>query len=371
VTKSPTVVSLTPAVFHLSEAVNEVSRHYGEQPIVPRGPRLKPLMDAVRGGIVDALGADGYEAVMLTGTGSTAMAAVLGSCLAPDERLLVIRNGAYGDRILEFASRIGQPTVDLCMEYGERPDLERVEQLCADDQVDALAMVYGCTSSCGLNPLAEVGAIAKRYGKKLVFDGVSSLFVEPIDWQAIAPSAVMGSCNKGLHAHPNLTFALVRRDLLEAMEAIPPRVPTLELHKTWMRQRGGAHPYTIDPMSLLQVGAALEHLAKLGGVDGRHRIYRERCEVLRQGYEALGLRIARWDGMPLQSIGTALHLPQGQRYETLASRLASEALDDHVFEIYAAQGKLSDRHFRVFHMGEYPIEVYRIFIRALGAVLGS
>ena len=35
----PKTVSLTPAVFHLPEAVNRVSRTYGENPIVPRGPR--------------------------------------------------------------------------------------------------------------------------------------------------------------------------------------------------------------------------------------------------------------------------------------------------------------------------------------------
>src|SRR6185503_17792175 len=112
---APRVVSLTPAVFHLSEAVNQVSRTYGENPIVPRGPRLKPLIDKVRGGIVEALGAREHEAVLLTGSGSTAMAAVLGSCLGPAERLLVVRNGAYGDRILEFANTLRQPVVDMSL----------------------------------------------------------------------------------------------------------------------------------------------------------------------------------------------------------------------------------------------------------------
>lgn len=37
--------------------------------------------------------------------------------------------------------------------------------------------------------------------------------------------------------------------------------------------------------------------------------YRARCDLLRSGYEGLGLTIARWAGQPLQSIGTALHLP--------------------------------------------------------------
>src|SRR5262245_8664784 len=78
VNSSPRVISLTPAVFHLSEAVNQVSRTYGDNPIVPRGPRLKPLIDRVRHGIRDALGTS-FEPVLLTGTGSTAMAAVLGS----------------------------------------------------------------------------------------------------------------------------------------------------------------------------------------------------------------------------------------------------------------------------------------------------
>jgi 2-aminoethylphosphonate-pyruvate transaminase len=365
----PTVVSLTPAVFHLPDAVNEVSRNYGAAPIVPRGPRLAPIIDDVRRGIQTALAADGYEAVLMTGTGSTAVAAVLGSCLTKDERLLVVHNGAYGERIKAFAERLGQPLVDGGVAWGERPDVTRIEALCRDDAVDAIAVVHGCTSTCNLNPLAAIGAIARRYHKKLLVDGVSTLFVEPFDLEGWGVSAVMGSCNKGLHSQPNLTFALVARDLMEAMERIPPRVPSLELHATWKKQRDGQHPYTIDPLSLCQVRAALGYLESEGGVGARHKRYAERAALLRAGYERLGLTIARWPDMPLMSIGTALELPPGTSYDELATRLASEPEEDHVFEIYAAQGKLSDRLFRVFHMGEYPLSVYELFLRALSRLL--
>jgi 2-aminoethylphosphonate-pyruvate transaminase len=362
------VVSMTPAVFHLPEAVNAVSQSYGEQPIVPRAPGFRPLLGAVRGGIQEALGAPGYEPVMLTGSGSTAIAAVLGNCLRPDERLLVVRNGAYGDRIHAYATMLGQPIVDLETPYGVRPDLERVAELCSRGEVDAVAMVYGCTTSCALNPLAELSAITRRHGQKLLIDGVSALFVEPLDLAALEVAAVMGSCNKGLHSHPNLTFALVRRELLEEMAAIPARIPSLELYATWRKQCAGAHPYTIDPMSLEQVKAALGQLAAEGGVAGRHAIYQARCRLLREGYERLGLEIARWEGMPLQSIGTALAIPAGATYDEMAARLASEPLEGHCFEIYSAQGKLSDRLFRVFHMGHYPLEVYELFLKALARV---
>ncbi len=137
----PKVVSLTPAVFHLPEAVNAVSRAYGEAPIVPRGPRLRPLLDGVRKGIVDAIGARDHEAILLTGTGSTAIAAVLGSCLRADEKLLVVRNGAYGDRILEYAMMLGQPVVDMSLPYGERPDLARIEETFATGAADVVVFV--------------------------------------------------------------------------------------------------------------------------------------------------------------------------------------------------------------------------------------
>lgn len=365
------VVSMTPAVFHLPEAVNAVSRSYGEQPIVPRGPRFAPVLAGVRRGITAALGADGYQAIMLTGSGSSAMAAVIGSCLAPEERLLVVRNGAYGDRIKTFAERVGQPVVDLEMPYGARPDLARIRELCASDAVDAVAVVYGCTTSCSLNPVAEIAAIVNGAGKKLLIDGVSALFVEPLDFGSVKPAAVMGSCNKGLHSHPNLTFALVRDDVLAEMEHIAPRAPSLELFQTWQRQDAGAHPYTIDPLSLCQVQAALDHLAAEGGVAGRHRRYRERCALLHAGYDELGLAVARWEGMPLSSIGTALTIPDGHTYEGLADALATREHEGHTFEIYAAQGKLSGEMFRVFHMGEYPLETYALFLASFAKVLAG
>lgn len=363
----PRVVSLTPAVFHLPEAVNVVSRFYGEAPIVPRGPRLAPLLGGVRKGIQEALGCPDHEPVIMTGSGSTAMAAVLGSCLRPTEKVLVIRNGAYGDRIVEFCKTLGQPIVDMSLPYGEWPDLAAVDA--ALPGVDAVAMVYGGTSTCTLNPLREVAELAKQHGKKLLVDGVSALFVEPMDLGALDVAAVMGSCNKGLHSHPNLTVALVRRDLMDEMGAIAPRAPSLELHKLWKAQVGGSHPYTIDPMSLLQVAGALRQLRDEGGVAGRHAIYQQRCQLLRAGYQRLGLTIATWPRAPLASIGTALRIPASTTYDVMATRLATEAVDDHVFEIYSAQGKLSAELFRIFHMGHYPLEVYEVFLRALARVV--
>ena len=100
-------------------------------------------------------------------------------------------------------------------------------------------------------------------------------------------------------------------------------------------------------------------------------MYQARCDVLRPGYEALGLRIARFEGQPLQSIGTMLEIPAHTSYAQLADRLAATEIDGQVFEIYSAQGKLSDRYFRLFNMGEYPLAAYHAFLKALKLALDA
>ena len=48
----------------------------------------------------------GYEAVLMQGSGTFALEAVLSSVIPPDGRLLVLANGAYGERMLQIAERL-------------------------------------------------------------------------------------------------------------------------------------------------------------------------------------------------------------------------------------------------------------------------
>mgnify|MGYP000288935312 CR=1 FL=1 len=83
-------VSLTPAVFHLSERVNKIAEIYAEQPVVPRGPKLKPIMDRLRLKLVQQLDvADTHEAIILTAAGSGAIAATVGSCIDQQGVLII------------------------------------------------------------------------------------------------------------------------------------------------------------------------------------------------------------------------------------------------------------------------------------------
>jgi len=362
-------VSLTPAVFHLPAEVARVAPRYADNPVVPRGPGLAPVIERLSRRLGDALGcAHSHSPVILTCSGSGAIAAALGGCV--DERgILVCENGAYGERQARYAGQIGLKTIVYSLPYGERPDPGEVRRLAKLHGVSAIGMVHGATSTCSVNPIAEVGQVADELGLTFLVDGIASVFVEELDLEACHIDVLIASTNKGLHSNPDLAFVMVERGLLSRVDSRPGLLPYLDLGEAHRAQAQGSHPYTLNVRALLEMDAALDALQREGGVAGRIGIYRARTAVLREGYARLGLRTFEQPGMPLQNIGTALHLPEGVEYEALAQRLADWKREDESYQIYSAQGKLSSSVFRVFNMGEYELDTYRRFLVALEASL--
>ena len=70
-------------------------------------------------------GCDEYTAVLLQGSGTFGLEAVVSSTVPVDGKLLVIINGAYGKRIAKIASVLKIPTVTLEFAENKTPDLPR------------------------------------------------------------------------------------------------------------------------------------------------------------------------------------------------------------------------------------------------------
>ncbi|MDR8252467.1 aminotransferase class V-fold PLP-dependent enzyme, partial [Acinetobacter baumannii] len=111
--------------------------------------------------------ADGYTAVLLQGSGSYAVEAVLGSVIGEQGKVLIVSNGAYGARMIEMAQLMGI----ACHPYDcgdvARPDAAAIEQILQNDPaITHIAMVHSETTTGMLNPIEEVAELAKRYDKR-------------------------------------------------------------------------------------------------------------------------------------------------------------------------------------------------------------
>jgi hypothetical protein len=217
--------------------------------IAHRDDLFVELLDRVRARLKGVASAPEHEALVLGGGGTAATEAAFATFIAPEERLLVVSNGAFGERMAEIAVALGIPVSHLRYEWGDRVVLEQITgMLEGDSRIRAVAMVHHETSVGRLNPVVEVGRLLAPRRIRFLVDVVSSLGAEEFDTVRARASVVIGSANKCLHSVAGLGFVLVKHDLWEDTEHVRPRSMYLDLR----RYRAAAKGERARPRSLLR-----------------------------------------------------------------------------------------------------------------------
>src|SRR4051812_40223901 len=98
-----------------------------------------------------------FECVFMQGTGTFGVEAVLGSTIPPQGKLLILVNGAYGERMLQMAICLRIPTVALRSAEDHPPNPTQVEpSLASDPAITHVAMVHCETTTGILNPIESI-----------------------------------------------------------------------------------------------------------------------------------------------------------------------------------------------------------------------
>lgn len=257
-----------------------------------RDPAFVALTARIRNRLTRlATPAPGWTTVLLQGSGTFAVEAMLGTLVPRDGGVAVLVNGAYGQRMAQVARTAGRRVV--VVETGELdpPDLPGLERrLAADPGLTHVGMVWSETTTGQLNPLDAVAEIARRSGRRLLVDAMSAFGALPVDVDAAGIEALAASGNKCLEGVPGVGFVVVRETALAAAAGQAHSV-SLDLHDQWRRfEADGQWRFTPPTHVLAALDAALDLHAAEGGVEGRGARYRENLRVLVEGMAALGLR---------------------------------------------------------------------------------
>ena len=303
------------------------------------------LQDEIRQRLLGVYGLDPatWSAVLLTGSGTAAVEAMLSSLVPAEGRLLVVENGVYGERMTNIAQRHGIACEVVRQEWTAPMDLDAVrKRLQAQPAITHVAAVHHETTTGRLNALNELAALCSEYGVALLADTVSSFGAESIDFSQPGFAAAAATANKCLHGVPGACFVIVRRAALQGAAA---RTLYLDL-ASWSRaqdQRGT--PFTPSVHAYYALREALREFADEGGLAARQAKYTALAGQGADGLAALG-------GKPLlpaaQSsvVLRAYHLPAGLSYAPLHDGLKAKD-----FIIYAGQGVLASTLFRISTMG--------------------
>jgi len=239
-----------------------------------------------------AQGEGSHVAIPLQGSGTFIVEAAVTTLVPATGKLLVLANGAYGERMIEIARRLGRPVEALRWPEDRPVEPEQVDRaLAADPAITHVALVHCETTSGLLNPLEPVAEVVATHGRALILDAMSSFGVLPIDLSTTKVAAVLASSNKGLEGVPGLGFALVERAIILAAKGNSPSL-SFDLHDQWRGFEGNGQWRFTPPV---QVVAALVEALRLleaeGGAPARLRRYQDNFDTLAEGMTRLGFRL--------------------------------------------------------------------------------
>lgn len=336
---------LNPGPVSLSERVRQA---LCRPDLCHREPEFADLQDRIRAALLEvyALAPDAWAAVLLTGSGTAAVEAMLLSTVPRDGRLLVIENGVYGERMSTMAARAGIASLRCSTEWDRAFNLEEVAAvLDAAPDVTHLAVVHHETTTGRLNPLRELSVLCAARGIALLVDAVSSFGAEDIDFANWPIAACAATANKCLHGVPGVSFVILNRQRFARSRA-PARSVYLDLAGYLAQQDKGGTPFTQSVQVFYALQEALAEFAEMGGQRARQQLYRSRMVRIRAQLAALGVA-GLLDEQVSSCVLQSFRLPRQHTYARLHDELKARG-----FVIYAGQGQLGGNIFRVSLMGD-------------------
>ncbi|MBI4402250.1 MAG: alanine--glyoxylate aminotransferase family protein [Nitrospirae bacterium] len=357
------MILLNPGPVNVSERVRKALHR---PDICHREPEFAALLQGIRQKLLKAFvpGAESeYTAVVLTGSGTAAVEAAVLSSMPVGKRALVINNGVYGERISSIVGVHRLGVSEFKLDWGTRPDPEKLRlALRQHPEVHVVAMVHHETSTGLINPVKEIAEVVDSLNRVFIVDSVSGLAGEALDITGLHLYMVAGTAGKCIQGFPGASFVLVRKGFMERMKSYPKRSWYLHLPHYYEDEEKGSIPFTPAVQVYYAFDEALNELLE-EGVANRIQRCKKASAFIRRRMSALGLKPVLPPEFQSNTI-TSYYLPPGLTYQTLHDRLKEQG-----YVIYAGQGQLESKIFRIANMGALTDQDIEGFLAAFQRVL--
>jgi 2-aminoethylphosphonate-pyruvate transaminase len=333
-----------------------------------REPAFIAMTAELRRRLLDlAGGQSSHVAIPIQGSGTFIVEAAIGTLVKSDDVLLVLANGAYGERMIEIARRLGRRVEALRWSENKAAEPGAVERALADNPaLTHVALVHCETTSGLLNPLAAIAAIVARQRRAFMVDAMSSFGALPLDLRQTPITALLASSNKCLEGVPGIAFAAIEKNAIEFAKGVAPSL-SLDLHDQWRGfESNGQWRFTPPVQVVAALVEALRILEAEGGPAARLERYRNNFRTLADGMARLGFRLFLDERVQAPIIAT-FRSPEDARFrfDDLYAALAARG-----FIIYP--GKLTQaQSFRIGCIGALQPDDLRRLVAAIGQFMAE
>jgi len=333
-------------------------------------PLFVAMMDELKSLIQYAFQTRNEMTIAVSAPGSAGMETCFVNLVEPGEKVIVCRNGVFGDRMRQNVERIGAEAVMLDFEWGTAVDPEVVEAaLKAHPDAAFLAFVHAETSTGALSDAKTLCALAREHGCLSIVDAVTSLGGVELRVDDWGIDAIYSGSQKCLSCVPGLSPVSFSPAAVAKLKARKSPVQSWFLDQSlvmgyWSGDGKRSYHHTAPVNALYSLHEALRLLAE-EGLENAWQRHREMHLLLRQGLESMGLEFVVAEQSRLPQLN-AVYIPQGVDDGAVRKQL----LDNYNLEIGAGLGALAGKAWRIGLMGYGARrENVALCLRALAEVL--
>ena len=339
-------ILLNPGPVVLSERVRQALL---KPDLCHREQEFIDLQNKIRTNLLDVykLPAEQWAGIVFTGSGTSAMEAMMTSLVPAHGKVLIIENGVYGERLTKIAKIHDIDHVVMHHEWGEEIDLEKLEgELQYHEELSHVAVVHHETTTGRLNNIDSIAELCRKHSNiPILLDAVSSFGAERIKFEEWNIAACAATANKCLHGVVGTSFVIANREAIGQMSATPARTLYLDLVTYLECQDVNGTPFTQSIQTFYALAEALDELNDDGGLNKRQQQYWQLMDIVRSGLQNLNIK-PYFEKQDCSCVLNAFYLPDGINYEELHDKLKETE-----FVIYAGQGGLAKSLFRISCMG--------------------
>jgi pyridoxamine--pyruvate transaminase len=291
-----------------------------------------------------------HDVVIMQGEAILGLEAAAACLLSPGDRVLNLVSGVFGKWFELFITKYGGETVELRVPYNEAIDPEDVRKaLESNPGIRFLSVVHSETPSATINPVAEIGRVAKEFGVITMVDTVSGLGGEVLSPEEWGIDVAVAGPQKCLGGPPGLSLLAISSEAWKAMESKknPVRgsfLSILDWKDTWLEKK--VFPYTPSVTAIYGLESALAQAVEEGveRMAARHATIARAC---RRGVEAMGLELWAAREEIAGPVVTGVVIPKGVEDNVLRGHLR----DRYGIMISGGYGELLGKLVRLGHMG--------------------
>lgn len=326
--------------------------------ICPREKEFSDILAEIRMNLVKIAGGnnDNYTSVLFSGSGTAVMDAVINSVVPAQKKIAVIINGAYGERMIKIARAYNISCVEIKFSAGARINIDKIKKVLRNDkEIACLAVVHHETTSGILNPIGEIGDVAKKNNCVYIVDTISSFAGIPIDIKESGIDFMMSASNKCIQGMAGVAFIICKKDEIERIKNNPQRSFYLNLYNQYRHlEETGQFQFTPPVQTIYALRQAIKEYFAEGG-DNRYKRYTENWKALRQGLGAMGFKFLL-DAKDESHILLTVFEPGSENY---SFDTMHDFLYERRFTVYP--GKIgAKRTFRLANIGNiYPEDIKR------------